>query len=152
DWLIGEGLFTPAVHGKALRSMKDPGTAYDDPNLGEDPQPAHMDQYNPTPSDNGGVHINSGIPNKAFCLAATKIGGFAWQKAGLIWYRTLTSSLRPTAKFQDAANATVAVAAGLFGENSPEQQAVIEAWREVGLVPKTISHGAVKAPGKSKST
>ena len=152
DWLIGEGLFTPAVHGKALRSMKEPGTAYDDPNLGKDPQPGHMNDFVNTRSDNGGVHINSGIPNKAFFLAATKIGGFAWQKAGLIWYRTLTSSLRPTANFQAAADATVAAAAGLFGDNSEEQKAVIEAWREVGLIPKTIAPGAVKAPAKSKST
>ena len=62
--------------------MKAPGTAYDDPKLGKDPQPAHMDDYVDTFSDNGGVHINSGIPNKAFYLAATAIGGKAWEKAG----------------------------------------------------------------------
>ncbi len=68
DWLIGAGLFTSNVQGVALRSMKAPGTAYDDPVLGKDPQPAHMRDYVRTYQDNGGVHINSGIPNHAFYL------------------------------------------------------------------------------------
>ena len=79
DWLIGAGLFTDKVNGVALRSMKAPGTAYDDPNLGKDPQPADMDGYQDLPHDtehdNGGVHTNSGIPNRAFALAATRSGG-----------------------------------------------------------------------------
>src|SRR5215470_3819417 len=71
DWLIGAGLFTSRVHGVALRSMKAPGTAYDDPLLGgKDPQPAHMSNYDHRTSDHGGVHVNSGIPNHAFYLAA----------------------------------------------------------------------------------
>ena len=65
DWLIGAGLFTANVRGQALRSMKAPGTAYDDPQIGKDPQPDHMSKYVNTSSDNGGVHINSGIPNHA---------------------------------------------------------------------------------------
>ena len=43
DWLIGAGLFTARVHGVALRSMKAPGTAFDDPVLGHDEQPATHD-------------------------------------------------------------------------------------------------------------
>ncbi len=89
DWLIGAGLFAEDVHGEALRSMREPGTAYDDPVLGKDPQPAHMDDYIRTFEDNGGVHINSGIPNRAFYLAAAALGGHAWEKAGRIWYDTL---------------------------------------------------------------
>ena len=42
SWLIGEGLFVPGIRGVALRSMKAPGTAFDDPALGKDPQPATM--------------------------------------------------------------------------------------------------------------
>jgi hypothetical protein len=57
DWLIGAGLLRPSVHGVALRSMKAPGTAYDDPVLGKDPQPAHMDDFVHTTADNGGVHL-----------------------------------------------------------------------------------------------
>src|SRR5207245_11445416 len=80
--------------------MKDPGTAYDDPTLGKDPQPADMAHYDNTMDDSGGVHINSGIPNRAFYLAATAIGGLAWEGAGRIWYRTLTDPrLRSDADF-----------------------------------------------------
>jgi len=95
--------------------MKAPGTAYDDPVLGKDPQPAHMKQYVTGADDNGGVHINSGIPNRAFCDAATTLGGYAWDVAGRVWYRTLTAKLFPKAQFQDFANATVSTAAELYG-------------------------------------
>ena len=89
DWLIGATLLTKKVKGVALRSMKAPGTAYDDPVLGKDPQPAHMKGYVQTMEDNGGVHINSGIPNNAFYRLAVALGGFAWEKAGRIWYEAL---------------------------------------------------------------
>jgi len=134
DWLIGAGLFTANVNGVALRSMKAPGTAYDDPVLGKDPQPAHMNDYVRGFADNGGVHINSGIPNHAFYLAATQIGGYAWEKAGRIWYETLLDAqLRPTANFQRFASLTLAHAEKLFGAGSPERQAVSQAWNEVGI-------------------
>ena len=68
DWLIGKGLFTAKIKGVALRSMKAPGTAYDDPTIGKDPQPAHMKNYYKGSQDNGGVHINSGIPNSGILL------------------------------------------------------------------------------------
>ena len=148
DWLIGAGLFTDAVQGRALRSMSDPGTAYDDPNIGKDPQPANMADYLDTNQDNGGVHINSGIPNRAFCLAAKAIGGYAWQKAGLIWYRTLTGALNPSAEFQTMADAPVPVAGSLFGQNSMEQQAVRDGWNTVGIAPTVSQFAALSAPPK----
>lgn len=80
DWLIGEGLLAKGINGKGLRSMSEPGTAYDDPLLGKDPQPAHMKDFIKTREDNGGVHLNSGIPNRAFYLASTAIGGYAGKK------------------------------------------------------------------------
>jgi hypothetical protein len=83
--------------------------------------------------DNGGVHINSGIPNKAFYLAATKIGGNAWDDAGHIWYETLTHRLSPKSDFQDCADATYQVAGELFGSGSSQQQAVKDAWDEVEI-------------------
>ena len=133
DWLIGEGIFMPGVKGKALRSMKAPGTAYDDPaTLGKDPQPATMAHYVKTTQDNGGVHINSGIPNHAFYLAATMLGGNSWDKAGPIWYATLRDrTLHPTAKFVSFANVTVANAKHLFGAD--EAKTVHDAWKQVGV-------------------
>ena len=100
DWLIGAGLLAAGVKGVALRSMKAPGTAYNDPVLGRDPQPAHMKDYIHTTDDNGGVHLNSGIPNHAFYLAAIAIGGNAWDVAGRIWYETLRDpKLKANANF-----------------------------------------------------
>jgi Zn-dependent metalloprotease len=133
DWLIGAGLFTKKVKGDALRSMKAPGTAYDDPLIGRDPQPAHMKNFVRTTRDNGGVHINSGIPNKAFYEVATKLGGYAWERAGRIWYVTLRDRLRPLSEFQECAAMTHAVAGELYGAASAEQQAVREGWAAVGI-------------------
>ncbi len=132
SWLIGEGLFTPEVEGRALRSMKAPGTAYDDDVLGKDPQPDSMDTYVRTSADNGGVHINSGIPNRAFYLVAEQLGGNAWDSPGRIWYETLTGgSLPPAATFKVFARATVASAVELFGSGSAEHDAVQQAWETV---------------------
>jgi Zn-dependent metalloprotease len=133
DWLIGAGLFTKQVKGVALRSMKAPGTAYDDPLIGKDPQPAHMKDYVRTQSDHGGVHINSGIPNKAFYEAAVRLGGYAWERAGRIWYITLRDRLRPLSEFQECAAMTYTVAGELYGANSAEQRAVREGWAAVGI-------------------
>ena len=111
--------------------MKAPAPAYDDPVLGKDSQPAHMSDYVKTTEDNSGVHINSGIPNRAFYEAAVRLGGFAWEKAGLIWYKTLCDRLKPLANFEDAVRNTVAVAKELFG--AAEAKAVRAAWKTVGL-------------------
>ena len=111
DWLIGSDLFLPGVEARGLRDMAAPGTAYDDPVLGRDPQPAHMDDYVDTSADNGGVHLNSGIPNRAFHLAATAIGGSSAEGAGRIWYAALTGGrVGARTDFAGFAAATVAEA------------------------------------------
>ena len=134
DWLIGAGLFLPSVQGVALRSMKDPGTAYDDPHLGKDPQPAAMSAYVDATGDDGGVHINSGIPNRAFYLAATGIGGRSWEGAGVFWYDLLTSPTLPApATCATCGTATAHAAEARFGRGSQQARAVAAAWREVGV-------------------
>ncbi|MEU2731386.1 M4 family metallopeptidase [Streptomyces griseoviridis] len=133
DWLIGAGLLAPRVTGVALRSMKAPGTAYDDDVLGKDPQPATMDGFVRTGRDNGGVHINSGIPNHAFYLAATALGGNAWERAGQVWYDVLTGGkLKKDASFSDFATLTVAAAKVRYRDGA-ELQAVLKAWEQVGV-------------------
>jgi Zn-dependent metalloprotease len=92
-----------------------------------------MDQYNNTTGDHGGVHINSGIPNKAFYEVAMELGGNAWEKAGKIWYITLKDKLNATSDFQAAADATVETAGELYGAGSTEQEAVINGWQKVGI-------------------
>ena len=139
DWLIGREIMAPDVTGvdgrpPALRSLKAPGTAYDDDLLGRDIQPAHMRDFVETDSDHGGVHINSGIPNHAFHLLATALERPAWEDAGRIWYASLGHErLLPTASFRQFARITRHVAATIFGAGSKQQDAVVEAWQGVGI-------------------
>ena len=134
DWLVGEGIFVAGINGKALRSMAEPGTAYDDPAIGKDPQVGSMADYVETTDDNGGVHLNSGIPNRAFVLAAKAIGGESWSGAGKIWYAALTSGLAADSDFAAFAAATVAAA-------GDQATAVTEAWTQVGVTPGQPSAG-----------
>ena len=133
-WLIGEGLFKPGINAKALRSMLEPGTAYDDERLGKDPQVGSMDDYIDTSEDNGGVHLNSGIPNRAFALAALAIGGHSWERTGRVWYEALTSAeVGAQTHFTGFAEATVAAAGRLFPDEEVPNQ-VRAAWIEVGVL------------------
>lgn len=136
DWLIGAGLFTGRIQGVAIRSMKAPGTAYDDALIGKDPQAAHMKDFVETTDDNGGVHINSGIPNKAFCNLALALGGYAWERAGKIWYNTLVEKVKPATDFTECARMTLEVAISLFGKTSDETKAVRRCWADVGIESK----------------
>jgi Zn-dependent metalloprotease len=143
DWLIGEAIFLPSVRGRALRSMKEPGTAYDDPALGRDPQVGSMADYVDTADDNGGVHLNSGIPNRAFYLAATAIGGGSWDGAGKIWYAALTSGIGADTDFAGFAAATVTAAQAVSAEAGT---AVTEAWTTVGVTPGAAPATSTPAP------
>ncbi len=141
DWLIGAGILGPALRGEALRSLRAPGTAYEG-----DEQPATMDDYVSTTSDNGGVHINSGIPNHAFFLAATALGGHAWERAGRIWYHVLANrAVPPNARFHTFAQATTSAAAALYGPGSLEVRAVTDAWARVGVLTARQSPAAAAA-------
>ena len=132
DWLIGADIMGPGTNATSLRTFKE-GLAFEnDPNLGTDPQPKHLrDKYTGT-ADSGGVHINSGIPNHAFFLVATALGGNAWEKAGRIWYRTLLA-LHQTSDFAQMVEMTTQNAATLFGAGSVEEKVVTKAWRDVGF-------------------
>lgn len=133
NWLIGENVLLGNEY--ALRSLKEPGTAYKNhPDIGDDPQPATMDSFVKLPDtaagDWGGVHYNSGIPNFAFYVAAFSMGGYAWEKAGRIWYGALTdtTNLKENATFSDLRKITVKIAGNLFGAKSSEVKAVKDGW------------------------
>jgi Zn-dependent metalloprotease len=132
NWGVGGELLGPSVNAKALRTFTDEKAFENDPMLGTDPQPKHMDNLYKGWDDNGGVHINSGIPNYAFYLVATELGGYAWQKAGQIWYKTLLALDRHS-DFAAAAKMTYQIAGTEFGSRSPEQDTVKTAWKAVGL-------------------
>jgi len=132
DWLIGNEIMGPDLPGEALRSMKAPGTAYDNDIMGADPQPAHMDDYYDGNADNQGVHINSGIPNRAFYLVATDIGT---DKAAQIWFAAF-QGLDSRADFEDAAAALAGAAGALTREGRAplgSTQSVRSAFRAVGI-------------------
>ena len=126
DWLIGVDVVGPAL-APALRSLKEPGTANQ-----YDQQPGTMSDFVNTPADNGGVHINSGIPNRAFSIVATTLGGNAWEDAGRIWYEALRDPvLRPNATFRAFARITVRQAQRLYGTGAAQVQAVKDGWEAV---------------------
>lgn len=132
DWLIGDEIMGPQLRGEALRSMSEPGTAFDNDLMGKDSQPSHMKDYYTGPEDNHGVHTNSGILNKAFYLAAREIGT---EKAGLVWYGAL-QKLWPTAQFNDAVKVIVGSATELTNKNEVPKgapQKIRAAFKEVGL-------------------
>jgi Zn-dependent metalloprotease len=130
SWLVGPDLLTKAPTRRALRDMENPGTAFvNDPYIGTDPQPAHMKKLYKGAADNGGVHINSGIPNRAFVLFAKALKGKAWDVAGHVWYDVMRQ-LWPTAQFRDCARLSVQVAAT---RGAAVKKAVKAAWKQVGI-------------------
>jgi len=146
DWLIGADLLGPDVKGVAIRSMAAPGTAYDDPRLGRDPQPGHMRDYVDTQDDNGGVHINSGIPNKAFHVVATTLGGNAWEAAGQVWFDTITGDISADCDFETFAALTVKAATARHGAGSEVVAAVRAGWVAVGLADAVAPPDADPSP------
>jgi hypothetical protein len=148
DWLIAAGLFMPGINAKALRSMLEPGTAYDDPQIGRDLQVGSMADYVETDADSGGVHINSGIPNHAFALAALDVGGYTWEKAGQVWYNTLVNGqLSARATFESFAQATVTSAHRLFMNDTSVAEQVRAAWVEVGVLDADVDLAAYQTTG-----
>lgn len=151
DWLIGEDVIkSPPYPTPYLRNLQDPtaGGIYDprDPLAGVG-QPASMAEYANLPNsrraDNGGVHINSGIPNRAHFLLAEAIGR---DKTEQIAYRTLTQYLTPSSDFRDAANASVRAAQDLFAQ--AEVEAVQRAFAQVGITAAGATPGGpVVDPG-----
>ncbi|WP_346890010.1 M4 family metallopeptidase [Clostridium sp. UBA1056] len=128
DWVVGDEIYTPKVAGDALRSLSNP-TLYD--------QPAHMNNYQNLPNtedgDWGGVHINSGIPNKAAYLVAQNIG---CEKTARIYYRALTVYFNSTTNFSQSRLGLIQAATDLYGTNSTEAQAVSNAFTSVGILGK----------------
>lgn len=132
SWLVGDGIWNEGVNGRALRDMRKPGTAYNDKSIGADPQPAHMKDFVKTRSDNGGVHINSGIPNRAFAEFAMAVGGKAYDVPGKIWYEARAKA-GETPSFARFAYETIEAAKRM---STPDVVAKLQkAWEDVGVKP-----------------
>lgn len=133
NWLLGEGLFNPRFNARGLRDMENPGTAYDHPALGKDPQPAHMNDFYDGIEDEGGVHINSGIPNKAFSTFCKSVNMSSFAKPLDIWYNALLKS-KPDTQFIDFANNTVTVSKDILASMDYVKM-LVESWKSVGITP-----------------
>jgi Zn-dependent metalloprotease len=132
DWLVGKDIMGPAASARSLRTFTVEKAYENDPYFGTDPQPKHLrDKYQGN-DDNGGVHINSGIPNHAFYRFATALKGNAWETAGGLWYATLLT-LQSDAQFADMAQATEKTALQQYGRGSTVHLALTAAWKAVGL-------------------
>jgi bacillolysin len=132
DYLIAEDVVRPG----GIRSMSNPEL------FG---QPDHYSRLVRTAEDNGGVHINSGIPNHAFYLAieggrnrtsglnVTGVGAANREQIEKVFYRAFTSMLPANARFTTARVATIQAARDLYGAGSAAERAVTEAWTAVGV-------------------
>jgi Zn-dependent metalloprotease len=131
-WMIGNEIAGPGLGKVAgFRSFTAEKAYADHPVLGTDPQPKHFNDYVTCTEDHGGVHLNSGIANHAFYLAARALGGNLWDRAVPIWYQAFTQGMNPQATFVDAATDTSLAAKRLFGDAAAHD--VAEAWKAVGV-------------------
>lgn len=133
DWVVGDGIWKDTVKGRGLRDMLNPGTAYDDPKIGKDPQPDHMSKYKKMSGDNGGVHYNSGIPNRAFATFAIDVGGNAWEGPAKIWYAARAAAGN-NPSFASFAHHTIDQAKKL-GYDAATVAKLEKAWDGVGVKP-----------------
>lgn len=134
DWYrLAEDIYTPNKSGDEMRNMKDP-------TIGD--QPGHMDDYVNTTQDNGGVHINSGIPNRAFYLLVEEIG---MVKAEKIYYRTLVTYLTTTSDFNANRAALLQACSDLYGYMGTEYVAVANSQAAVGIGAPINNELALKA-------
>jgi len=131
DWLVGEDIYTPGVSGDALRSMSNPA-AYGDPD--------HYSKRYTGTQDNGGVHTNSGIVNKAAYLLGNggtfynvSVTGIGVPKLGAIYYRALNVYLTPNSNFSSLRAAVVQSAKDLYGSTSAEATAAAKSFDAVGV-------------------
>lgn len=140
DWLLGAHCVTPGVRGGALRNMANP-PAYNQP----DHYSNRVFQGLCVPSDandNCGVHVNSGIMNKAFFLLAAggthpKSGIFVRSigepHAASIFFKALNDYVRPNDNFNAIRVATESAARDLYGTCSKDFREIVRAWHAVGV-------------------
>lgn len=134
-WIVGEGIFCEGIQGSGIRSFKSPGSAYSDPRIGSDRQPAHYKDKYTGEEDGRGCHINSGILNKLFYEYCINTGDNSFGDPAKIWYEVLTTKLSGKSNFHDFVNATQEVIIQNYGTGL-KYKAFREAGKCVGLIPR----------------
>ena len=128
NWTIGEDVVRTSVYSSgALRDLANPNQGGTRDN---GYQPKNMNEYYTGTEDNGGVHINSGIPNWAFFKFASATSR---EKAERVYYRALTLYLTRLSRFIDLRLAVVKAATDLYGASSTEVSAAKAAFDAVGI-------------------
>jgi Zn-dependent metalloprotease len=94
-----------------------------------------MSGYVTTTQDNGGVHINSGIPNRAFYLAAHALGGHTATVVGRVWVPDVDPGPQGQHHLPAVRRRDDGPAVRLYGARSEAANVIAEAWKEVGLSP-----------------
>jgi len=123
DWTLGEDIVNIEYFPNGcLRSLEEP-------ELGN--QPSHYDDY----VVGGGVHTNSGIPNRAFYIIASEMGK---EKAEQIYYRALTTYLTRSSDFLDLRIGLEQSAIDIYGSNSPELTTIRQGLDSVGILFRQI--------------
>ena len=131
-WLIGRDAMIGDEY--ALRTFKNEKAYENHPGLNsDDPQGKSMDKYYRGRADNYGVHINSGIPNHAFFLAANEIGRESWLTLGPVWMGAL-QEVGSRATFKEFAEATLLVAGSIFAGDPSIREAIEKAWAAVKVI------------------
>lgn len=139
NWTIGETIIrSTGSSAKALRNLADPHNGTTKGRTGW--QPKTMKEYQKLPNtssgDNGGVHVNCGIPSHAYYLFSEEIGK---EKAERVFYRTLTTYLSASSQFADLRVGSRLACEELHGKGSPEDSALIMAFDSVGILDNTQS-------------
>jgi len=142
NWLMGDTLA-----GGIIRDVSDP-PAYDDPD--------HWSDYSwlPLESDNGGVHSNSGIPNKAAYLLTSggtfhsvAVTGIGYTKTEQIYYRAMQHYLTTYSDFLSTRFSLYAACQdkiGTYGITSADCDQVLNAWAAVGVGSLPTTPGPLK--------
>ena len=129
DWNIGEDVvLLSAFPSGTMRSMEDPHNGAATGDFGRGWQPKHVDEMYLGEEDNGGVHINSGIPNHAYYLFATQVGKDVAEQT---FYRAITTYLTRSSGFNELRFAVLQSANDLYGPNVEEAAAL--AFDQVGI-------------------
>jgi Zn-dependent metalloprotease len=140
DWLVG----SPPAFAQPLRNMQNPSSI----STSFGPYPDHYSEFIGTTADNGGVHLNSSIPNHAFYQLAQGLpGAIGLDQAGQIFFRALTVYLTANSRFVDARIACIQAAGDLFGAGSPQAQGTAQAFDAVGITGGTGTPPPSPFPG-----
>jgi len=147
DWKIGEDVaLRSAFPSGAMRDVQNPNNGASRGEVNKGWQPKNMNEYVNTNQDNGGVHINSGIPNRAFYLFATAVGK---DKAERVYYHALDNYLTQRSQFVDCRASVIQSSIDLYDNNVAAEAA--KAFDGVGIKGEGVAGGSTGGSSTTSS-